>query len=190
MRILLPLFALALFAIAPVAIADETPERYEQVYLTKEQAIKVALPPSDQVVTRTLKPSDAERQKVERRLGRRLAEDSYTVFESRSGGKSTGYALIMDEQGKYYPITFVVGLTPDGDVREVAIMVYREKRGDAVKRRRFLNQFLGKTSDDPLMVNRDIIHLTGATVSSWSIAAGVKKATVLFDELIRPQDTP
>ncbi len=187
MRFLLPLLALVLVAIAPPAIADEPPERYEQVYLTQEQALKVALPPSDQVVTRTIKPSAEERKAVERRIGRKLAEDSYTVYESRSGGKATGYALIMDEQGKYYPITFVVGLMPDGEVREVAIMVYREKRGDAVKRRRFLNQFLGKSAEDPLMVNRDIVHLTGATVSSWSIAAGVKKATVLFDEVIRPR---
>jgi Na+-translocating ferredoxin:NAD+ oxidoreductase RnfG subunit len=91
----------------------------------------------------------------------------------------------MDEQGKYYPITFIVGLRPDGRVREVAIMVYRERRGDAVQRRRFLDQFIDKGAADALMVNRDIVHLTGATVSSWSVAAGVKKATVLFDELIR-----
>ena len=45
-----------------------------------------------------------------------------------------------------------------------------------MRRRRFLGQFQGKGSGDPLMINRDLVHLTGATVSSWSIAAGVKKA--------------
>lgn len=163
---------------------SENPQYYEQVYLTRAQALKIALPPSDEVITREFEPTAQQRKAIEKRLGRKLAETSYTFFVSRSGGKPTGYALILDEQGKYYPITFIVGLAPDGTVREVAIMVYREKRGDAVKRRRFLNQFLGKSARDPLMVNRDIIHLTGATVSSWSIAAGVKKATVLFDELI------
>jgi hypothetical protein len=64
-------------------------------------------------------------------------------------------------------------------------MTYRERRGDAVKRKRFLRQFEGKTAQDPIMVNRDVVHLTGATVSSWSIAAGVKKAVVLFDALAR-----
>jgi hypothetical protein len=66
-------------------------------------------------------------------------------------------------------------------------MTYREKRGDAVKRRRFLNQFRDKTDADPIMINRDIVHLTGATVSSWSLAAGVKKAAVLHDLLLNPE---
>ena len=173
--------------LAPVlpARADDAPQMYERIYLTMAQALRIALPPEDPVVTRTLRPTPEERKAIERRLGRRLVEDTYTVHESQSGGKPTGYALVMDEQGKYYPITFIVGLRPDGRVREVAIMVYRERRGDAVQRRRFLDQFIDKGADDALMVNRDIVHLTGATVSSWSVAAGVKKATVLFDELIR-----
>ncbi len=182
---LLAFLGLILLAIASPAIAEDVPKAYEQVYLTTEQALEVALPPSDEVVTRTIKPSAAQRSTIARRLGRKLAEDTYTWYVAQTDGKPSGYALIMDEQGKYYPITFIVGLKPDGSVRDVAIMIYREKRGDAVKRRRFLNQFQGKTAEDPLMVNRDIIHLTGATVSSWSISAGVKKATVLFDELIR-----
>ena len=171
-------------AIALAASADEVPQYYEQVYLTREQALALALPASGEIASRTVKPTALQRRSIEKRLGRRLTEEAVEFHESRQGGKPTGYALIMDEQGKYYPITFVVGLKSDGSVRDVAIMVYREKRGDAIRRRRFLNQFPGKTHEDPLMVNRDIVHLTGATVSSWSIAAGVKKATVLYDELM------
>ncbi|MBO9540817.1 FMN-binding protein [bacterium] len=184
MRIALPLVAFAAIATALPAFAEEeAPQLYEQVYLTKDQALKIALPAGDPVTTRTYAPRAEERKRIERRLGRKIEDDSFTVYQSASGGKPSGYAMILDEQGKYYPMTFVVGIKPDGSVRDVAVMVYRERRGDAVKRRRFLNQFLGKTSDDALMVNRDVVHLTGATVSSWSIAAGVKKAVVIIDEL-------
>ncbi|HEY9900786.1 MAG TPA: FMN-binding protein [Pantanalinema sp.] len=184
MRIALPLVAFAAIATALPAFAEEeVPQLYEQVYLTKEQALKIALPQGDPVVKREYAPRPEERKRIERRLGRKVTEDSFAVYQSTSGGKPSGYAMILDEQGKYYPMTFVVGLKPDGSVRDVAIMVYRERRGDDVKRRRFLNQFQGKTAEDPLMVNRDIIHLTGATVSSWSVAAGVKKAVVIVDEL-------
>lgn len=172
-----------LFAFAPPAVA-EVAEHYEQVYLTEPQALKVAIPDAEQVVPRVLTPSAEVRQRMERRLGRKLEEPSYTIYEGRTGGKPVGYAMIMHEKGKYYPITFVVGFKPDGSVLDAAVMVYREKRGDAVRRRRFLNQFVGKTVDDPLMINRDLVHLTGATVSSWSIAAGVKKAAVILEELV------
>lgn len=172
-----------LVAFGPPAWAEE-PEHYEQVYLTEPQALKVALPGADQVLTRTIAPAPELRKRMERKLGRKLEEPSYTYYEGRAGGKPVGYAMIMHEKGKYYPITFVVGFEPDGSVRDVAVMVYREKRGDAVRRRRFLNQFVDKTAADPLMINRDLVHLTGATVSSWSIAAGVKKAAVILQEAV------
>lgn len=182
-RLLLGTLLLACLATRP-ALA-ETPERYEQVYMTQEQALRVAIPDAEKVAPRNVTPTAEERKQIERRLGRRLEETSYVFHEGTRAGKTVGYAVVLEEIGKYYPITFVVGLKPNGEVREVAVMVYRERRGDAVRRGRFLNQFDGKTSADPLMVNRDITHLTGATVSSWSIAAGVKKAVVVFDMLVK-----
>ncbi len=182
-RHLLGTLLLACLAIVPARA--ETPERYEQVYLTQEQALRVAIPDADRVTPRTYAPSVEERKQIARRLGRRIDEPDYVFHEGTREGQTIGYAVVLEEIGKYYPITFIVGLKPDGEVREVAVMVYRERRGDAVRRGRFLNQFDGKTSADPLMVNRDITHLTGATVSSWSIAAGVKKAAVLFETLVK-----
>ena len=182
-RILIGALLLAGLTIRP-ALA-ETPEHYEQIYLTQEQALRVAIPDADKVTPRPVTPSAEERKQIERRLGRKLDESSFVFHEGTRGGKTVGYALVVDEIGKYYPITFIVGIKPGGEVKEVAVMVYRERRGDAVRRGRFLNQFEGNTSSDPLMVNRDVTHLTGATVSSWSIAAGVKKALVVFETLIK-----
>lgn len=174
---------LAFMVISPARA--ETPEHYEQIYLTQDQALRVAIPDADKVTPRPVTPTAEERKQIERRLGRKLEESSYVFHEGTRGGKTVGYALVVDELGKYYPITFIVGIKPDGEIREVAVMVYRERRGDAVRRGRFLNQFDGKTLADPLMVNRDITHLTGATVSSWSIAAGVKKALAVFETMIK-----
>lgn len=182
--LLLPLL-LSLLLAAP-AFAETAPEQYEQVYLTQKEAIALAVPGAEAFVPHPITPTAAEIKRVQRRLGRKLEEDRYTFVEGMKGGKTAGWALVLEEQGKYYPITFVVGLTAAGEVADVAVMVYRERRGDAVKRRRFLDQFVGLGEEDPIMVNRDITHLTGATVSSWAIAAGVKKAVALFD-VLRPR---
>ena len=188
MRRALALLAV-LAALAPgPARAEIVPEVYEQVWLTPAQALAVALPGADRVVPRAFTASAEARTKAERRLGRKLEEGTWTFHQGLKGGQTSGWALIIDEKGKYHPITFVVGLAPSGAVGEVAVMVYRERRGEAVRRRRFLGQFQGKSAADPLMVNRDIVHLTGATVSSWSIAAGVKKAAVLFEEVVAPME--
>jgi Na+-translocating ferredoxin:NAD+ oxidoreductase RnfG subunit len=46
-----------------------------------------------------------------------------------------------------------------------------------------MQQYEGKTTDDPLEVGRDITGISGATISSRSATFAVKKALVLFEEL-------
>jgi len=163
---------------------SETPEYYEQVYLNEKQAIDLVF--QDLAVEKKTVTITKEQKKiVQKRLKRKIKENSFTFFIGQKNNQDVGYALILDEQGKHFPMTFIVSLDKNATVEQVAIMVYREKRGDEVKRKRFLNQFKNKGSKDSLEVGDDIIHLTGATISSWSVAAGVKKAVVLTEVLIK-----
>ena len=63
------------------------------------------------------------------------------------------------------------------------VMVYRESVGAEVRRQRFARQFRGKTAKDSLRINRDILNITGATMSVQAMTAGVKKTLVILDEL-------
>ena len=161
----------------------EKAEFYEQVYLSESNALKQIfgeLTPEK----RSLNISPAQKTVIQKRLRRKIPEKKLNLWVGLRNGKAERYAFILDEDGKHFPITFIVGLTPQAKITEVAVMVYRERRGDGVKRSRFLNQFKGKSGKDPLEINTDIIHLTGSTISSWSIAAGVRKAIVLLEELV------
>ncbi|MGV3525138.1 MAG: hypothetical protein ACO1RX_12980 [Candidatus Sericytochromatia bacterium] len=165
------------------ALSAESPEYVEQVYLNEAQALKLVFKDL-QIQKRALPLSAAQRGRVQKRLRRKLEESSYTLYSGSRNGKIERYAFIFDEQGKHFPITFIVALSPQARVEQVAVMIYRERRGDGVKRQRFLSQFVGKDSGDPMAVNTDIVHITGSTISSWSIAAGVRKAVVLLEELV------
>jgi len=112
-------------------------------------------------------------------LGWPLDSDQYRFFVNQTTGSVSKYAIILDEKGKHYPITFMVGLNEKAQVTKVEILVYREQIGSEVRKSRFLSQFRGKTSNDPIQVNQDIRHISGATVSSWSVTAGVRKAVIL-----------
>ena len=50
-------------------------------------------------------------------------------------------------------------------------------------RRSFLKQFEGKTGDDGVEVGKDIVAVSGATVTSRSACIAVTKATILYREL-------
>ena len=64
----------------------------------------------------------------------------------------------------------------------MAILVYRESRGGEVRRQRFLRQYRGKDGRDPIRINRDIINITGATMSVRALNTGVRKSLSLLEE--------
>lgn len=87
-----------------------------------------------------------------------------------------GYAMVLDERGKYRPITFMVAVGPDLAVRGVEVLVYREDRGGEVRQPRFLDQYRDKDSSDPIRTHRDIVNITGATISVRALNDGVRRA--------------
>jgi thiamine biosynthesis lipoprotein len=150
-----------------------------ETLLTQDQALKVVFPKSESVKAETKILAQDQRKTLEENTGLRFAEAEYPTFVATSKGQPDGYAIILNEIGKHENITFIVGVSPKGRVMEVAVMEYRESRGEEVKEQRFLSQFKGKKSGDAIRVNQDIVNYTGATLSSYAIARGVRRALAL-----------
>jgi Na+-translocating ferredoxin:NAD+ oxidoreductase RnfG subunit len=163
------------FIAAAMLVSLATPE----TLLTQEQALKVVFPKSESVQAEKKTLTEQQRQELENNTGLRFPEAEYPTFIGKSKGQADGYAVVLNEIGKHENITFIVGVSPKGKVLEVAVMEYRESRGEEVKEQRFLSQFKGKTSSDPIRVNQDIVNYTGATLSSYAIARGVRRALAL-----------
>jgi len=60
-------------------------------------------------------------------------------------------------------------------------MSYVEQRGRPISTRRFLSQFIGKTSKNPIQVGKDVDAVSGATISSRASAFAVKKVIALYE---------
>ena len=153
-----------------------------EVYLTEEQALKLLFPKSRQVRAVELTLSPEQKARIQERIGWKFPEESFRAFKAESNGTVDGYAVIQETIGKHRPITYIVGVTPDGRVSDIEILVYRESKGSEVRMKRFNSQYEGKTPLDPIRINKDIINITGATMSVRSVSAGVKRALVLVDE--------
>ncbi len=166
---------------------EERPSQEEigsiQVYLTEEEALSKMFANADSVSLEEHILSDEEKKEIEGRLGWRLEQNRFKVSIGWSKGKVAGYAMIANQIGMYRPITFIVKVDPEGKIANMAIMVYRESRGGEVKRKRFLHQFFGKSSQSKIRMNRDIINITGATLSVRAVIAGTKRVLTLIDEL-------
>jgi transcriptional regulator of nitric oxide reductase len=150
------------------------------VLMSEREALHEVFPGAASVAETEFRPSPTQRSTMQAGLNRTLHEAAFPVLlVYDAANRFMGYALVTDERGKYRPITFLVGITPDLRVKDTAVMIYRESRGGEVRSRRFLRQYRGKTIRDPIRTNRDIINVSGATISVHSMNAGVRKALMV-----------
>jgi len=152
-----------------------------RVYLTREEAARLAFGSSVTISeeTKTLTPD--QWSAITRRLGRSVIQDRVTFDVGRSDEGVAGYGLVLEEMGKHELITFFVAITPDGHVMDVMILEYRESRGGEVRAKGFLKQYVGKTSQSPLALRKDITPISGATISARAVSDGVKKALAVWE---------
>lgn len=161
------------------------------VYLTEDDAVKLLFEHSATVRKESRELTAEQKSCIEQRIGWKFPERRFTFFIGETNGVIDGYASIQNTIGKYRPITYIVGITPDAEVFQVEVLVYRESRGAEVRTPRFMYQYQGKGSEDPIRINRDIVNITGATMSVRSVSAGVKRALVMTEELyLNPPGPP
>lgn len=174
MKKIFALLAFALFWLPGQAYCQNT------VYLTPTDAIKLIFKDSKEVVKEDHPITPAVQEEAKKLLGYELAKPSYSFLIGKSEGKVDGYAMIDEEVGKVMPITFVTRINPDGKVGQVEVMVYRESHGGEIATKRFLGQFKEKSFNEELRLDKNITHVTGATLSSQALVKGVRRALVLY----------
>ncbi|MDO8141505.1 MAG: FMN-binding protein, partial [Candidatus Brocadiales bacterium] len=184
--LLLPLLIVSIAFIPDTAKAQTETEPADnfqlQTYLTEEQALALVFPECNEIITDEFIMTPEEKSSLEKLLSRRLYEDGFRTYIGKKNGAIQGYAIITEEIGKFHPFTFIVGVNPDGEISNVAILVYRESRGGEIAKKRFLYQFMGKSFKNPVRINKDIINITGATMSVQCMCAGVRKVLGVINE--------
>lgn len=155
---------------------------HAEVFMTEEDAVKIMLAGSERVRKDVIRLSQEKKDVIEQRIGWKFPEESFELYIGETGDKIDGYAMVHNTIGKHKHMTYMVGVDNRGACTDVELLVFREAKGSEVRRKRFNAQYEGKTVSDPIRINKDIINITGATMSVRSISAGVKRVLVLVDE--------
>ncbi len=155
---------------------------HAEVFLTEDEALKLMFPKSEQIRKDLFRLTSEKKTLIEERIGWKFPEDAFEVYIGETGTQIDGYALIQNTIGKHKPMTYMVGVDAHGRVSNVELLVFREARGSEVRTKRFNVQYEGKTASDPVRLNKDIINISGATMSVRSMTAGIKRVLVLVDE--------
>lgn len=145
------------------------------VYLTVTQAQSVMFP--HQKLTpafRDLQP--AEIAAIKRASGSAPLSKQLQAWQAQDGG----WFIVDRVIGKHEFITYAVAITPQGAVRDVEILEYRETYGGEVRNVNWRQQFVGKRFGAPLQLGRDIKNISGATLSSRHVTDGVRRLLATY----------
>jgi hypothetical protein len=153
-----------------------------EVFMSEEEALKLMLPRSERIRKETLNLGPDQKKLIESRIGWKFPEHSFEIYIGETGARVDGFAMVHNTIGKHKPMTYMVGVDAWGRVTNVELLIFREAKGSEVGRKRFNSQYEDKTVVDPIRINKDIINISGATMSVRSLSAGVKRVLVLLDE--------
>ena len=155
---------------------------YAEVFLSTEQAMALLFP-GERLTPAHITLTTAQQKAISKASGVRMRSDSVQAWRGSGGGW-----LITDNViGKHEFIDFALALKPDGSVNGVEIMTYRETYGGEIKSPKWRAQFTGKSSRQPVQIDKDIKNISGATLSSVHITDGVRRLLHTWAIALQPQ---
>lgn len=174
------------FVSIPVAVIAIAGEVQAVQYLTVEQAQKLMFGKNAEFERNDLLLRSEDRSAIQEASGVQVNRFKQPLWQVKEAGELVGYFIIDEVIGKHELITYAVALEPDGRVRSIEILDYRESYGYEIRTPAWRAQFIGKKHGDPVTLNKDIINISGATLSCRHISEGVKRLLATYDHALRP----
>jgi Na+-translocating ferredoxin:NAD+ oxidoreductase RnfG subunit len=157
-------------------VAAISTSAYATTYLTVEQA-QQAIFPAQPLTPAFVTLTPAQIAAIQKKSGVNVRHAEVRVWQT-----ADKQLFIADEVvGKHEFITFAVGLRADGSVKQIEILDYKESYGYQVREEPWRRQFVGKTSAAPLELGRDVLNISGATLSCRHVTDGIKRLLATYD---------
>ena len=173
------------FTVIPAAIAAVAPTPASATVYLSVEAAQQAMFPGASFVPHPLVLTPEQRKIIARVSGVGSFETVQHVWDARSGGSRIGWFVVDRVLGKHEMITYAVALTPDGAVKRVEILEYRETYGGEIRNPAWRQQFVGKRFGSPVRLGQDIKNISGATLSSRHVTDGIRRLLVTYQLLLR-----
>ena len=173
------------FTVLPAAAVAVAPAPASATVYLSIAAAQQAMFPGASFVSHDLAFTAEQRKIIAKASGVGAFEKVQRVWEVRSGNARAGWFILDRVLGKHELITYAVALTPDGTVKRVEILEYRETYGGEIRNPAWRQQFVGKRFGAALQLGRDIRNISGATLSSRHVTDGVRRLLATYQLLLR-----
>lgn len=172
-------------ALLVLALAGACGPAAARVYVTQEEALRLAFPEPQTRERHTLYLDDAQARKAAAEAGAPVEARVVPYYVGRSGGAVTGYAFFDTHLVRTLPETVMIRLTPAGAIAAIDILSFDEPEDYKVNPR-WLEQFKGRRADETARLPSGIRAMTGATLSARAITDAARRVLALYHLFVEP----
>lgn len=173
------------FKILPAAVLVVAQAPAAATVYLNVQAAQQTMFPGASFVSRDLAFTPDQRRIIAKASGVGGFDKIQRVWDVRSGNNRAGWFIVDRVLGKHEMITYAVALTPDGVVKRVEILEYRETYGGEIRNPPWRQQFAGKRFGSAVQLGKDIKNISGATLSSRHVTDGIRRLLATYQLLLR-----
>ncbi|MCF6182605.1 FMN-binding protein [Lutibacter sp.] len=120
----------------------------------------------------TIKPIDITNE-INKQLPLKINNSNFKEITVNS--KLLGYYYHGKAFGKVDYFDFLVIFDTNLVIKKIKILIYREDRGSEIGSKRWLKQFIGKSATNSFIYEKDIVGISGATISAKSMTSKIDK---------------
>ena len=94
-------------------------------------------------------------------------------FKIEKENNLIGFAYLGKAPSKTDEFDYLILLDVNLIIKKIKVLIYREDYGGEIGSKRWLKQFIGKSTGDNLKYSKDIMAISGATISANSMTNAV-----------------
>src|SRR5450432_1994851 len=158
---------------------------YAVQYLSVPATQRLCFPDCNQFAVAFVKFTQAQIKAIEASTGQKQFLRGQEIWRAMKGARLEGFFIVDYVIGKHLVIDYAVGLSPEGAVKQIEILNYRESYGGEIRNPDWRKQFVGKTPRSHFALNDGIANIGGATLSSRHVTDGVRRVLATYEACLK-----
>jgi Na+-translocating ferredoxin:NAD+ oxidoreductase RnfG subunit len=152
---------------------------YSKTYLTVEQAQDLLVKEGGL----THFPVELSKQQA-RDIGK-ASDTRVRALKMNTWRTEKGTWFIVDQViGKHENIDLAVAINTLGKVTGLEVLTYRETYGDQIMHPKWRAQFFGRDASEHLQLDKQIMNISGATLSCSHVTDGINRLTQTWQQVL------
>ena len=157
------------------------------IFFSKNEAMELAFGKGTQVEQLSLFPDENQVAKIEQDAKVKLDSGMFTFYVGKDQGKILGYAAIESTTVRTKPETLMIVLTPTGELSKVVTLAFHEPP-EYQPPDKWFEQLYNRPLAE-MDFNKGVDGISGATLSTRSGLASIRKVMAIYQVMVKNKST-